>query len=75
MLNMGTVRAAGRVYSVRAIDLVKESFNIDLKHALSLYPPTVESYLSNPNTFTEEIWQEFRDSGLNVIQTTVLELV
>lgn len=71
MLNMGIVRAAGSVYSVRAIDLVKESFNVDLKHALSLYPPTVKSYLTNPDSFTDEIWQKFRTSGLNVIQTTV----
>ena len=68
---MGIVRAAGSVYSVRAIDLVKESFNVDLKHALSLYPPTVKSYLTNPDSFTDEIWQKFRTSGLNVIQTTV----
>lgn len=74
MINRGraAVAATGNgVYSVRAVELVEQSFNIDLKHALSLYPLTVESYLTDPDTFTEKVWLEFRNSGLNVIQTTV----
>lgn len=74
MINTGTARVASAddaKYSIRAIDLVKQTFTIDLKHALSLYPKTVETYLTNPDSFDEDIWQEFRDSGLNVIQTTV----
>lgn len=74
MINRGraAVAATGNgVYSVRAVELVEQSFNIDLKHALDLYPKTVESYLTDPDTFTEKVWLEFRNSGLNVIQTTV----
>jgi membrane dipeptidase len=74
MINMGAVplsAAGNKKYSTRALDLVAQSFNVDLKHALSLYPKTVESYLTNPDSFTEEIWLKFKDSGLSVIQTTV----
>ncbi len=74
MINVGVVRvgaADNKKYSTRAVDLVNQSFNFDLKHALSLYPKTVETYLTNPDSFTEDIWRGFRDSGLNVIQTTV----
>ena len=74
MINTGMARVASAEnikYSIRAIDLVTQSFTVDLKHALSLYPKTVETYLTNPDSFDEKIWQEFRDSGLNVIQTTV----
>lgn len=74
MINTGSARVSSAddiKYSTRAIDLVKQSFTVDLKHALSLYPKTVETYLTNPDSFDEKIWQEFRGSGLNIIQTTV----
>ena len=72
MINRAVVAAADESkYSIRAVELVNNSFNIDLKHALSLYPETVKSYLTNPGSFTEKIWQEFDSSGLNVIHTTV----
>ena len=74
MINTGIARVASAddiKYSIRSIDLVRQAFTMDLKHALSLYPKTVETYLTNPDSFDEKIWQEFRDSGLNVIQTTV----
>jgi membrane dipeptidase len=74
MINCGMAQVSAdskNKYSVKAIDLVQGSFNIDLKHALSLYPKTVESYLTNPDSFTEEVWQQFQRSGLKVIQTTV----
>ncbi len=74
MINTGMARLASAEntkYSIRAIDLVRQSFTVDMKHALSLYPKTVETYLTDPDSFDEKIWQEFRDSGLNIIQTTV----
>lgn len=74
MINTSVVRAAAldnKKYSTRSVDLVAQSFNFDLKHALSLYPKTVESYLTNPDSFTDEVWKDFHNSGLNVIQTTV----
>ena len=74
MINTGFAGAGSAdemKYSIRAIDLVQQSFTVDLKHALSLYPKTVETYLTDPDSFDEDIWQEFRGSGLKVIQTTV----
>ena len=62
MINRGraAVAATGNgVYSVRAVELVEQSFNIDLKHALDLYPKTVESYLTDPDTFTEKCGWSF----------------
>ena len=74
MINTGFAGAGSAdemKYSIRAIDLVQQSFTVDLKHALSLYPKTVETYLTDPDSFDEDIWREFRASGLKVIQTTV----
>lgn len=73
-LSKSAVPVAGisnREYSIKAIDLVKTSFAIDLKHALSLYPKTVESFLTRPDSFDDQTITAFRNSGLNVIHTTV----
>ena len=73
-LSKSAVPVAGisnREYSIKAIDLVKTSFAIDLKHALSLYPKTVESFLTGPDSFDDQTITAFRNSGLNVIHTTV----
>lgn len=74
MLNLGagyTPPTSNRQYSTHAVDLVSSSFPIDLKHAFSLHPAELKSWLVNPDSFDEEIWHTFRKTGLKVIQTTL----
>lgn len=58
-------------YSTRAVDLVEQSFTLDLKHALSLNPNVLKKWLTEPETFGEKDWRGFQGSGLKVIQTTL----
>ncbi len=74
MLNFGRFQVFAQIptrYSVRAVDLIKRSLVIDLKHALSLNPETLKSWLTNPGNFGAPQWQRFQSSGLTVIQTTL----
>jgi membrane dipeptidase len=74
LLNFGSARvlaADSKEYSNRAVELVGRSFPIDLKHALSLHPDELKSWLTDPDAFGEDVWRAFRDSGLKVIQTTL----
>lgn len=74
MINTGRHRAAAQPvleYSTRAVELVEGSFVLDLKHALSLHPDELKSWLTDPDAFGEDDWEQFRSTGLNVMQTTV----
>ncbi len=63
--------AGDRKYSSRAVDLVASAFPIDLKHALSLHPLELRTWLTDPDTFDEDVWAAFRSTGLKVVQTTL----
>jgi len=65
--------AAGPVkrYSTRAIDLVRTSQAVDLKHALTLNPEVLKRWLTDSASFGEADKEMFRGSGLRLIQTTL----
>jgi membrane dipeptidase len=74
MLGFGSgykLPAAGQKYSARAVDLVTDAFPIDLKHALSLHPGELKTWLADPDSFDDEVWEAFRNTGLKAIQTTL----
>lgn len=63
--------STGRTYPDRVLELVRDAFTIDLKHALSLNPNELKGWLTNPHSFTGDVRDLFRATGLNVIQTTL----
>lgn len=63
--------ASQKRFSSRVVDLVRSSHAVDLKHALTLHPDVLMSWLKNPKAFDEESRAAFRRSGLKVIQTTL----
>lgn len=74
MLNLGRFSAfaqSATTYSARAVGLVESSPTLDLKHALSLHPDELKSWLTDPAAFGEREWALFQSTGLKVIQTTV----
>lgn len=74
MLNFGRFQALAASptrYSGRAIELIERSVVVDLKHALSLNPDTLKSWLTDPAQFREAEWLRFRSTGLTVMQTTL----
>lgn len=74
MLNLGRFRAFAQsttTYSARAVELVERSLTLDLKHALSLHPEILKSWLTDPGAFGEAEWAAFKSTGLKVIQTTI----
>jgi membrane dipeptidase len=74
MINFGHFQvfaASPERYSARAVDLIRRAVVIDLKHALSLNPATLKSWLTVPGSFGETEWRRFQSTGLTVIQTTL----
>lgn len=73
MLNLGryAVAASPREYSERATRLVRETQCVDLKHALSLNPDELKRWLEVPDAFGADAREQFRRSGLKIIQTTL----
>jgi membrane dipeptidase len=74
MLNLGRHAVAAdsaKKYSTRAIDLVKSTQCIDLKHALTLHPDVLKSWLTDVTAFGAQERALFRRTGLKIIQTTL----
>jgi membrane dipeptidase len=66
--NFGTVRLFGqeRKYSVRAIDLMKQSTVIDMLSPFALAASQSVRLRARPETFTPGKLQEYRESGIHV---------
>ncbi len=74
MLNFGrsTVFAGSlREYSTRAIDLVKESTVLDMLSVLTLDFNKQNKWFLDPESFTAEDLQPFKESGINVIHPAI----
>ena len=74
MLNCGRFQvfaASPTRYSTRAVDLIQRAFVVDLKHALSLNPGTLKTWLTDPASFGEAEWRRLKSTGLTLMQTTL----
>ncbi len=69
MINLGNYQlfaGSESTYSSRAIDLVERSFVIDMCSPLTYNTSTTERWFRDPESFTNEDWERFRDSGFTV---------
>jgi membrane dipeptidase len=74
MINIGRFRifaGSPTEYSVRAIDLVKQSTVIDMLSVLTLDFAKQDKWMANPELFTATDLQPYKDSGINVIHPAV----
>lgn len=74
MLNFGRSSVfAGSLneYSTRAIDLVKESTVLDMLSILTLDFNKQDKWFKDPESFTVEDLQPFKESGINVIHPAI----
>lgn len=74
MINIGRFRLFGQgtpEYSARAINLVQRSLVIDMLGVFTLNFPDQAKWEANPETFPEEKYKEFLDSGINVFHPAV----
>lgn len=73
MLSVGQHAVAGssRKYSTRTLDLIEGSGNVDLKHALTLHPTLLKSWLTRPDAFGAAERAMFRSTKLKIMQTTL----
>jgi len=74
MLNFGRFRVfAGteEEYSTRAIDLVKEATVIDMLSILTLDFNKQDKWFKDPESFTDEDFKPFMESGINVIHPAI----
>jgi membrane dipeptidase len=74
MINFGqhvAVSGSSRKYSARSIGLVEASRNVDLKHALTLHPEVLKSWLTDQNAFGAQERALFRSTRLKFMQTTL----
>ena len=58
-------------YSARAIALMQRSTVLDMLCVLTLNFPNQNKWFASPETFTEQDFQKWRDSGINVIHPAV----
>lgn len=69
-INFGRVPFAGGEYSVRAIDLVRESVVVDMLNQFAWNqfsnPPVLQQWLKDPSTFRQEDAMTFKASGIDV---------
>src|SRR5688572_2126472 len=63
--------ASATDYSARAIALVERSLVIDMLSVFTLDFPLQDKWFANPETFTAEHFQKFRDSGINVLHPAI----
>jgi membrane dipeptidase len=74
MLNLGRFQlfaGSATEYSKRAIDLVQRSLVMDMLCVLTLDFPLMGRINANPELFTAEQFQKWKDSGINVIHPAV----
>jgi len=69
MINVGRYRLFGwtqETYSARAVALMERSLVIDMLSPLSINNAEIGKWFQNPDTFTEEDFQKYKGSGINV---------
>ncbi|WP_461411845.1 dipeptidase [Gemmatimonas sp.] len=74
LLNLGRFRLFGQnspEYSARAIALVQRALVIDMLGVFTLNFPEQARWEANPESFPQERFQEFLDSGINVFHPAV----
>ncbi|REJ79557.1 MAG: dipeptidase [Acidobacteria bacterium] len=74
MINRGGFRVfAGSAteYSARAIELVNRSTVIDMLCVLTLDFPKGNKWMADPESFTDEDFKPFRESGINVMHPAI----
>ncbi len=69
-INFGKVLLADTTYSVRAVDLVRESVVVDMLNQFAWNqfsnPPVLQQWLKQPETFKQEDAMMFKESGIDV---------
>lgn len=69
-VNFGRVNLFGTDYSVRAVDLVRESVVVDMLNQFAWNqfsdPPVLQQWLKDPSTFRQEDALTFKASGIDV---------
>lgn len=69
-INFGRVLVAGTAYSIRTVDLVRESTVVDMLNQFAWNqfstPPILDQWLKRPETFTSEDAMKFKASGIDV---------
>jgi membrane dipeptidase len=69
-INFGRVNLFGTDYSVRAVDLVRESIVVDMLNQFAWNqfsdPPVLQQWLNDPSTFRAEDALTFKASGIDV---------
>lgn len=69
-VNFGKVNLSGTDYSIRAVDLVRESMVVDLLNQFAWNqfsnPPVLQQWLKDPATFRSEDALTFKASGIDV---------
>jgi membrane dipeptidase len=74
MINRGRYRLfpwSQAQYSARAISLVQRSLVIDMLAPFTLDFPLQAKWVQNPESFTAEHFQKFKDSGINVFHPAI----
>jgi membrane dipeptidase len=74
MLNLGRFRLfahSAQEYSARAIALVQRSIVVDMLGVFTLDFPQQDRWVADPESFTAEQFQKFRDSGIDVFHPAV----
>jgi len=74
MFNLGRYRlfaSSPTEYSARTIALMQRSLVVDMLSVLTLDFPLMNKLVLNPESFTAEQFQKFKDSGINVIHPAV----
>ncbi len=74
MINLGSFRVFARSqtkYSAKTIDLVNRSTVIDMLCVLTLDFRKDAKWMADPESFTDEDFQPYKDSGINVIHPAV----
>lgn len=74
MINLGRYQLFGQgtpQYSKRAVDLMQRSLVIDMLSVFTLNFPDQDKWERNPESFTEQEFQTFLDSGINVFHPAV----
>ena len=74
MFNLGRYRlfaSSTTEYSARTIALMQRSLVVDMLSVLTLDFPLMNKLVMNPESFTAEQFQKFKDSGINVIHPAV----
>ena len=74
MLNRGRFRLfaqSAQEYSARAIALVQRSTVVDMLSVFTLNFPLQDKWVADPESFTPDQFQRFRDSGINVFHPAI----